>query len=268
MKNRSGSHPECWTKTRSRVSHTMLRLGQAASKLNWCIHHKYNLILRETMRSLLETPLMPHEEADPALPRREAWSLQACSHLVANWPGLSTAGRPLGLLWPKEGGIEAPGEGLGVWGSWVEFLLPHNHWRVQRRSVWERVILSVWFNKKNGVADEVQEDLGTKLSASRQITNNCYRSTEDDVNATHFTLTLVQMIYSISSEKGFWNVKELVLIQIHSLTLERNRNITDRTWPFSFTTWGHAITNTLTKLHPLTAFIFIKRNENSFDQKF
>lgn len=47
------------------------------------------------------------------------------------------------------------------------------------------------------------------------------------------------MIYSISSENGFWKVKELVLIQIHSLDLERNRNITDKTWPFSFTTWGH-----------------------------
>lgn len=56
---------------------------------------------------------------------------------------------------------------------------------------------------------------------------------------THLTLTLVQMIYSISSENGFWKVKELVLIQIHSLDLERNRNITDRTWPFSFTTCGH-----------------------------
>ena len=58
---------------------------------------------------------------------------------------------------------------------------------------------------------------------------------------THLTLTLVQMIYSISSEKGFWKVKELVLIQIHSLDLERNRNITDRTWPFSFTTWRHRV---------------------------
>lgn len=43
----------------------------------------------------------------------------------------------------------------------------------------------------------------------------------------------------MASEKGFWKVKELVLIQIHSLDLERNRNITDRTWPFSFTTCGH-----------------------------
>lgn len=46
---------------------------------------------------------------------------------------------------------------------------------------------------------------------------------------THFTLALVQMMYSISSEKGFWKVKELVLIQIHSRDLEWNRNITDRT---------------------------------------
>lgn len=62
---------------------------------------------------------------------------------------------------------------------------------------------------------------------------------------THLTLTLVQMIYSISSENGFWKVKELVLIQIHSLDLERNRNITDRTWPFSFTTCAqiHQVTS-------------------------
>lgn len=54
--------------------------------------------------------------------------------------------------------------------------------------------------------------------------------------ATHLTLTLVQMMYSISSEKGFWKVKELVLIQSHSLDLERNRYMTESTWPFSFTT--------------------------------
>ncbi|TNN80977.1 hypothetical protein EYF80_008633 [Liparis tanakae] len=53
------------------------------------------------------------------------------------------------------------------------------------------------------------------------------------------------MIYSISSEKGFWKVKELVLIQIHSLDLERNRNITDRTWPFSFTTCGRELLSEL-----------------------
>ncbi|MGH0186262.1 UNVERIFIED_CONTAM: hypothetical protein FKN15_020784 [Acipenser sinensis] len=44
------------------------------------------------------------------------------------------------------------------------------------------------------------------------------------------------MMYSISSEKGFWKVKELVLIQTHSLLLDRNRNITDRTCPFSLVT--------------------------------
>lgn len=54
-------------------------------------------------------------------------------------------------------------------------------------------------------------------------------------HVTHLTLTLVQMIYSISSENGFWKVKELVLIQSHSLDLERNRYMTERTWPFSFT---------------------------------
>lgn len=31
-------------------------------------------------------------------------------------------------------------------------------------------------------------------------------------------------------------MKELVLIQIHSLDLERNRYMTERTWPFSFIT--------------------------------
>lgn len=46
---------------------------------------------------------------------------------------------------------------------------------------------------------------------------------------THLTLTLVQMIYSISSEKGFWKVKELVRIQIQSLDFERNRYMTERT---------------------------------------
>lgn len=62
---------------------------------------------------------------------------------------------------------------------------------------------------------------------------------------THLTLTLVQIIYSISSENGFWKVKELVLIQTHSLDLERNRNITDRTWPFSFTTCGQVAKSAL-----------------------
>lgn len=60
---------------------------------------------------------------------------------------------------------------------------------------------------------------------------------------THLTLTLVQMIYSISSENGFWKVKELVLIQIHSLDFERNRYMTERTWPFSFTTCNESNTS-------------------------
>lgn len=46
---------------------------------------------------------------------------------------------------------------------------------------------------------------------------------------TNLTLALVQMMYSISSEKGFWKVNELVLIKIHSRDLERNRNITEST---------------------------------------
>lgn len=60
---------------------------------------------------------------------------------------------------------------------------------------------------------------------------------------THLTLTLVQMIYSISSENGFWKVKELVLIQIQSLDLERKRYMTERTWPFSFTTCNESNTS-------------------------
>ena len=59
---------------------------------------------------------------------------------------------------------------------------------------------------------------------------------EETAKVTHLTLALVQIMYSISSEKGFWKVNELVLIKIHSLDLERNRNITDSTCPFSFTT--------------------------------
>ena len=57
-------------------------------------------------------------------------------------------------------------------------------------------------------------------------------------SATHLTLVLVQMMYSISSEYGFWKVKLLVRINIHSRFFMRNRYITDRTWPFNFTTWG------------------------------
>lgn len=53
---------------------------------------------------------------------------------------------------------------------------------------------------------------------------------------TYFTLVLVQMMYSISSEYGFWKVKELVRIQSHSRFLDRKRNMTDKTWPFNFTT--------------------------------
>lgn len=47
--------------------------------------------------------------------------------------------------------------------------------------------------------------------------------------STYFTLVLVQMMYSISSEYGFWKVKELVRIQSHSRFLDRKRNMTDRT---------------------------------------
>lgn len=49
------------------------------------------------------------------------------------------------------------------------------------------------------------------------------------VYSTYLTLALVQMMYSISSEKGFWKVKELVLIQSQSLVLDRKRNMTDST---------------------------------------
>lgn len=46
------------------------------------------------------------------------------SHLVATCPGLSTAAGQFGLLWPREGGSEPPGEEMGVRGSCVEFLMP------------------------------------------------------------------------------------------------------------------------------------------------
>lgn len=52
----------------------------------------------------------------------------------------------------------------------------------------------------------------------------------------HLTLVLVQMMYSISSEYGFWKVNELVRIRIHSPALVQKRNITERTCPRSFTT--------------------------------
>lgn len=45
----------------------------------------------------------------------------------------------------------------------------------------------------------------------------------------HLTLVLVQMMYSISSEYGFWKVNELVRIRIHSPDLVQKRNMTDRT---------------------------------------
>lgn len=61
------------------------------------------------------------------------YSGQAWSHLVATCPGLSTTGGQFGLLWPREGGSEPPGEEMGVRESCVEFLLPHNERRVQRR---------------------------------------------------------------------------------------------------------------------------------------
>lgn len=55
------------------------------------------------------------------------------SHLVATCPGLSTAAGQFGLLWPREGGSEPPGEEMGVRGSCVEFLMPHNQRWVRRR---------------------------------------------------------------------------------------------------------------------------------------
>lgn len=77
-------------------------------------------------------------------------------------------------------------------------------------------------------------------------------------HGTHLTLTLVQMIYSISSENGFWKVNELVLIQIHSLDLERNRYMTERTWPFSFTTCNKSNTS-------LVYMLGKKQNKNRFN---
>lgn len=55
------------------------------------------------------------------------------SHLVATCPGLRTAGGQFGLLWPREGGSEPPGEEMGVRGSCDEFLMPHDRRWVQRR---------------------------------------------------------------------------------------------------------------------------------------
>lgn len=49
-------------------------------------------------------------------------------------------------------------------------------------------------------------------------------------------LVLVQMMYSISSEYGFWKVKLLVRISNHSLFFIRKRYMTERTWPFNFNT--------------------------------
>lgn len=53
---------------------------------------------------------------------------------------------------------------------------------------------------------------------------------------THLMLVLVQMMYSISSEYGFWKVKLLVRISNHSLFFIRKRYMTERTWPFNFNT--------------------------------
>lgn len=132
-------------------------------------------------------------------------------------------------------------------------------------------VISVWFIKKGlwwgcernwglvGNNSDIQTE-GSSTSHRRQwfhyvlylIVQSCYViSSIGKISlerVTHLTLTLVQMIYSISSENGFWKVKELVLIQIHSRDLERNRNITDRTWPFSLTTCWH-------KSHKLSSHI-------------
>lgn len=47
------------------------------------------------------------------------------SHLVDNCAGLSTTAWQLGLLWPREGGCEPPGEEMGVSESCDEFLPAH-----------------------------------------------------------------------------------------------------------------------------------------------
>lgn len=46
----------------------------------------------------------------------------AWSHLVGTFAGLSTAAGHFGLLWPREGGCEPPGEEMGVRGSCDAFL--------------------------------------------------------------------------------------------------------------------------------------------------
>lgn len=78
--------------------------------------------------------VVSHEEA-PGLPCRGGGRIDklGLSHLVATCPGLSTAAGQCGLLWPREGGSEPPGEEMGVRGSCAEFLMPHNQRWVPRR---------------------------------------------------------------------------------------------------------------------------------------
>lgn len=56
---------------------------------------------------------------------RAQYSGLAWSHLVGPFAGLSTAAGQFGLLWPREGGCEPPGEEMGVRGSFEEFLPAH-----------------------------------------------------------------------------------------------------------------------------------------------
>lgn len=64
-----------------------------------------------------------HEEAPESPMQGGRIDKLGLSHLVATCPGLSTAAGQFGLLWPREGGSEPPGEEMGVRGSWVEFLM-------------------------------------------------------------------------------------------------------------------------------------------------
>lgn len=74
-----------------------------------------------------------HEEAaTPGSPMQgwrghnsQAWPGLVWSHLVDTCAGLSATAGQLGLLWPREGGCEPPGEEMGVSESWDEFLPAH-----------------------------------------------------------------------------------------------------------------------------------------------
>lgn len=65
------------------------------------------------------------QHRSPPVQGRECGAQQsglAWSHLVGTFAGLSTAVGHFGLLWPREGGFEPPGEEMGARGSGDGFL--------------------------------------------------------------------------------------------------------------------------------------------------